>query len=83
MVKSIVICEKRFSHVVFQYDGNTLLTFLSGGPIEVDCTIVLTNDESDAIVSNHSTALALVHNLIASPILLATRKLVVAVWPDL
>ena len=36
-----VIAEERWSHVLFQRDSAYLLTFLSGGPVEVDHTIRL------------------------------------------
>ena len=77
----LVIAQERFSYTLFQRDQQHLLTYLSGGPIETDRTVEL-SDELAATVSESPKLLhALVHDLLAGSSPVGVSPLPVSTWP--
>jgi hypothetical protein len=81
MSRESVICEKKWSHVVFHHGESVFLTFLIGGVVEIDYTIQLTESEIEAINMNNNFALELINRFHEDSNLLNSRKLPCPIWP--
>ena len=76
-----IVCEERHSFVVFVRNGETFLTFLLGGALEVDYTVQLTQEERDRVANDPQAAARLVISLRSNFSLLQRRKLEAPIWP--
>jgi hypothetical protein len=83
MALSEIIAEKKWSYVMFRDGDNVLLTFLSGGSVEFDYTILLGEDEVIALSQDPGKLTAFVQSLLANPGQLASRKLPCSIWPQM
>jgi hypothetical protein len=77
-----IISEERWSYVLFSRKGEWLLTFLSGGPVEVDHTVRLSYDEIQKLRSGTLAASALILRLKSDPESYSSRELQPPIWPQ-
>ena len=81
MNESVIICEERWSYVVFQLGEAVYLTFLTGGVAEVDHTVLLCESEALDIKNNSAFAIELVRRLNSNQQELLARELTSPIWP--
>lgn len=74
------IAEKAWSYVLFEADYGWVLTFLTGGPIEVGVSVLLNNDEIAQIKSDPSCIDALVEEFSRDRAAIADRRITPPVW---
>jgi hypothetical protein len=80
-VADVVLAEERYSHVLFRREGQHLLTYLSGGPIEVDRTVVLPPDLAASLSESPADLKALVYMLLAGAFPTGVVQAASAIWP--
>ncbi|ELZ95857.1 hypothetical protein C440_06192 [Haloferax mucosum ATCC BAA-1512] len=76
-----VLDRKRYSYVLLACDGEVILTFLLGGPIERDVSVRLTSAEVTAIEAGDSSAADLVEKFSADRSTYEDRRVIPTVWP--
>ena len=76
-----VLAEQRWSYVLFRRNGAYLFTFLSGGPVEIDYTIVLSEADALAISQDTVRASVLIGDLLADREKLLSHCLPEPIWP--
>lgn len=81
MTPDRILAEAPWSYVAFERDGASFLTFMRGGPIEVDATVRLLPEEVDRIRSNPETAATLVRDFLEHPHTCEARLAVPPLWP--
>lgn len=75
-----VIAEKPWSYVLFEAERGWILTFLIGGAVEVDVSVLLTNDEIGRIKADPSTVDALVRAFSRNRAAISGREITPPVW---
>lgn len=75
-----VVAEKPWSYVLFEAERGWILTFLIGGPIEVDVSVLLTDDEIGRIKDDPSVVDALVRDFTRNRAAIAHREITPPVW---
>ncbi|ADQ68827.1 hypothetical protein C499_05870 [Halogeometricum borinquense DSM 11551] len=76
-----VLDRKRYSYVLLARDGEWILTFLLGGPVERDVSVRLTPVEITAIEAGDSSAADLVEKFSADLSATEDRQITPTVWP--
>jgi hypothetical protein len=79
MTKERIVVEERWRFVVFERAGSYFATFLSGGVVDVDRSVRLTESEVAAL-NNGTSAKALIEQFRANPDAIAERLLNPPVW---
>ena len=82
MSKNTIICEERWSYVVFLQGDNAYLTFLTGGVVEVDHSVQLSESELLSVKANLTCASDLVRRLSSNQEELSARELPSPIWPS-
>ncbi|MFE8070089.1 hypothetical protein QQM79_03435 [Marinobacteraceae bacterium S3BR75-40.1] len=77
-----MIKKKLYSYVLMDVDGEWVLTFLLGGPVELDVSVKLTDSEVEAIKSEDAAADRLVSEFKKDKSLYENRKIVPTIWPS-
>ncbi|WP_049896416.1 hypothetical protein [Natrialba chahannaoensis] len=75
-----VLERKPYSYILLDRDGEWILTFLLGGPIERDVSVRLTLVEVTAIEDGDSSAEDLVETFRADPSVYEDRQVTPTVW---
>lgn len=78
----VVLAEERYSHVLFRCKGQHLLTYLSGGPIEVDRTVALPSDLAASLSESPEDLKALVCKLCSGVFPTGVVQAASAIWPE-
>jgi hypothetical protein len=82
MTTDRVIAESRYDFVVFERsDGGFVATFLLGGPVEVDVSVQLTDEEAVSVERSPASAGKMIEQFKRSLVALETRRLRPPVWP--
>lgn len=76
-----VIEEKKFYYVLMEDRLDWFLTFLSGGPVEIDFCVKLSENEIDAIKYKKKSVQDLIRNLQSDHDNLIKRRIVPSLWP--
>ena len=76
-----VLAEERYSHVLFHREGKYFLTYLSGGPVEVDRTVMLPPNIAVNLTSSAAPVAALVRRLLAGSIPEGVVQMSSPIWP--
>lgn len=74
------IAEKPWSYVLFEAEHGWILTFLIGGPVEVDVSVLLADDEIARIVNDPSCIDVLVREFSRNRSMIADRVITPPVW---
>jgi len=82
MSKNTIICEERWSYVVFLQGDTAYLTFLTGGVVEVDHSVQLSESELLSVKANLAGASDLVRRLSSNQEELSARELPSPIWPS-
>ena len=77
----VVLAEERYSHVLFCREGQHVLTYLSGGPIEVDRTVLLPPDLADSLSKAPAQLKTFVYNLLAGAFPPGVVQAASPIWP--
>ena len=77
-----VLAEERWSYVLFERGDRALLTFASGGPVEIDQTVSIPVEEARALANSQPRLRAYVQTLLSNRDELCSRRLSAPVWPD-
>ncbi|MFC7072878.1 hypothetical protein ACFQJ7_13615 [Halovenus rubra] len=77
-----VLDRKRYSYLLLETDGEWILTFLLGGPIERDVSVRLTPAEITAIEDGDASAADLVERFRAESSAYEGRQVTPTVWPS-
>lgn len=74
-----IIQESPYSYVLFESRGELILTYLSGGPVEVDSSIRLSNAQAEEIMQGKLTVEAFLAKIKSNPN--NFNRLQQPVWP--
>ena len=77
-----VLDRKPYSYVLLERDGEWILTFLLGGPVERDVSVRLTDAEIAAIEADDTSAADLVRQFTADRSTYEGRNITPTVWPS-
>jgi hypothetical protein len=76
-----VISEKRWSYVLLEDAERWVLTLLIGGVVEVDVSVLLTDQEIASIEADPSFVEKIVEDVRANRKVYSSREIVRPVWP--
>lgn len=74
------IAEKPWSYLLLEAEYGWVLTFLIGGPVEVDISVLLTDDEVTRIKGDPSSIEALVRDFSRDRKIFSGREIKPPVW---
>jgi len=77
----VVLVEERYSHVLFCREGQHLLTYLSGGSIEVSRTALLPQDLATGLSKSPEQLKAFVYDLLAGEFPNGVVRAATPIWP--
>ena len=77
----VVLAEERYSYILFCRDGQHLLTYLSGGSIEVDRTVLLPPDLAAGLSKSPAQLKEFVYSLLAGALQTGVVQVASPIWP--
>jgi hypothetical protein len=77
-----IIQEVRFHYVLMEDADEWYLTFMSGGPVEIDFCVKLNSDEVRRIKNNSQAVESIISDLKADTDTLMQRRVVPSIWPS-
>lgn len=82
-IRKVRVIDKRpYSYILFEADADWVLTFLLGGPMELDVSVKLTEGEVERINEDQNFIDKLISNLKKDKSHCESRKIVPAIWPS-
>ena len=75
-----VIEEKKFCYVLMKDHTEYFLTFLSGGPAEIDFCVRLSDTEVNTIIKEKQSVRNIISNLQSNHEALLRRRIVPSIW---
>jgi hypothetical protein len=76
-----VVKEVKWQYILMEDEGDYYLTFLSGGPVEIDYCVKLTPEERQRVEKDGADIQALIDELLADREKLHKRRIVPSRWP--
>ena len=76
-----VVEENNFNYVLMKDGTGWYLTFLSGGPVEIDFCVKLSEEEIFAIRNKQKDVQQLIQSLQSDHDKLKMRRIVPSIWP--
>jgi len=77
-----VISEKKWSYTLMEDERGWILTFMIGGPVEIDISVLIKPDENNLIRDDFSKIEDLVESFKNNIDGISKRRIIPSIWPS-